>query len=325
VKRSAGKGKASRRAKRGSPRIGPPHAATWLALGLALLSALGHTASWWWLGAVLRELSIWLGGVALAVGLVQALRRHWPSAAIAGAAAASALAPLAPYVLGERPTPVHGPTVHVHHYHLGRSAPRRDLLQALLGALQRRRDVDLLSFTADGPGVLTSLAAPAGFRKLAARGEGERVLFVRGLAAGSGPSTVRVGSCSLALEQVSLPSLFDLPRQKTRAERLAALPRTPSHQPSVWFGHLGSSPAAVDVQPVARAQDMRDARVRHALLGTFPALFGPLGLSLDPVLVHGWIAVRALETLPAELGAPYRGVHAELELTEPRCARPTRS
>jgi hypothetical protein len=321
VKRSAGKGRAARRGKRGAARFGPPHAATWLALGLALLSALGHTASWWWLGAVLRELSLWLGGVALAVGLVQTLRRHWPSALIAGAAAASALAPLAQYVLSDRPTPVHGPTVHVHHYHLGHSVPRRDLLQALY----RRRDVELLSFTADGAVALKSLATPAGFRKLSARGEGERVLFVRGLAGGSGPSTVRVGSCSLAIEQVSLPSLFDLPRQKMRAERLAALPRTPSHQPSVWLGHLGSSPAAVDVQPVARAQDMRDARVRHALLGTFPALFGPVGLSLDPVLVHGWIAVRTLEALPAELGAPYRGVHAELELTEPRCARPTRS
>jgi hypothetical protein len=284
-----------------------------LALCLLLLALQGSL----FIGSVLYELAPWLGLAGFVAAGVQLGMRQWDRGAACGVLSSLLLIPAVSFLRGERPTPLHGPTLELRHVHVGLVPPTPALMDALAEGAGPR----VVSLTFDQDAANTRVPELArGFRPMAVAGVGARRLWVRALTAGNGPSSVRVGNCSLALAQVALPEIYRVHKRALRLSQIAAMPKRSTAQPGVTLGRLGSAPTAYDLRPLLASQELRDARIGHGRLATFPGFLGPLGLSLDPVLVHGWVAVRELEALSAPAGSPARVVRAVLELTEPRCA-----
>ncbi|MFM2416188.1 MAG: hypothetical protein RL385_911 [Pseudomonadota bacterium] len=308
----------ARKVRRKRGKLPPRDVSTYVPAGvLALCVVLSALQGSSLIGSIVYELSPWLGLGGLVAGGIQLGMRLWDRGAACGLLSFLLLAPAAGFLRDERPTPRHGPTLELRHVHVGLVPPTAELMAALADGMGPR----VVSITFDQDAESTRAPELAGgFRPMAVTGVGARRLWVRELAPGSAPSSVRVGGCSLALAQVALPEIYRLHKRALRLSQIAGLPRRATGQPGVVLGHLGSAPTAHDLRPMLTALELRDARVGHTRLGTFPAFLGPLGLPLDPVLVHGWIAVRELASLPAPAGSPARIVRTVLELTEPRCA-----
>ena len=291
----------------------------WLGAALALL-VLVALEPYVWLGQLAAELRLQLALLAVPAALWAAWCRRWLRGTGLALGALLLAWPLGPYLRAARPTPQHGPVLELVQLHQN-DAPGAS---AALSALLRAQRPHVVSLTGVRRAELSDAAGAAtGYRRLPHALQS--LLLVRNdLPAapiqGNTAASVRVGSCSLGLTQLGLPSLFSAPSQPERAALLGELARLQLGPRHLLVGAFGSRADAADLQPVMAVHGLRDARLGHGVLASAPGALGPLGLPTDQVLVRGWILVREARALPAPVPGSHRGLFLALELTEPRCA-----
>lgn len=277
-----------------------------------------------WLGALLRELHLHLGLLALLLAASAFATRAWLMGALAFATGVLFFSPLFPLYRPTSLTPAHGPTLTLAHAHLaGESLDAR----ALRAFLERARFPSVVALTGlrekEAPSLVNQIASYRGHAHEASELllVHERVQRARFAVSETDVlfGTLRVGRCDVRTFVVDLPSRFDFRKLKARGQRIAALTKESKTLRSVWLGHLGSSVEASDLAPFLSARELRDSRRGHGRLPTAPASFGFLGVPLDHALVHGWIGVRARSVSEGPVKEGHRAVHLTIELTEPRC------
>lgn len=270
-----------------------------------------------WLGAVFAELHVQVALVLFAAAIAAAFYKQWLGVVLGSVGGLALLAPLWPLVRAIRPTPAHGPTLSVVQLDLAEHPWPVDKLASWL--VQSR--VEALSLTHLTAKDARALHEPlAGYQTFAGRDDHALLLTKASLVSHArrpGWITTRVGSCNVDVIQVTLPSLLSPSAGQARKRQLDALLHAEVRRRSVYLGAFGSRSAAHDLRALLDDHELRDARLGHGRLATHgPSIFG---LPVDHALVHGWIAVSS-----AGIGAPpvagaHHPLHAQLELTEPRC------
>ncbi len=300
---------------------------TWTVGALVLAVLLARFAGVFWLGAVARDLDLQLCLLAMVLGAAAALLRAWPALSACSLLVLVLGLPQLLLARSTRPTPPRGPTLRVLSAHLVAASPKpADLLTELVS---RKTDVAVLTAPSSEPlAELSKQAFLRNYRVLhGAPRDGAWTMLVRRELLTSSPRAarqaggprVRVGACDLGLRPLHVPSLFSYGQRDARRRRLRELQALPREPRTLWLGHLGSSPAAFDVEPLLAAQEVRDGRLGHGRMPSWPPALGALGVPLEHLLVHGWLRVSTLA-----MGAPlapqaHRTLRATLELTEPTC------
>lgn len=281
-----------------------------------------------WLGSVAHELSFQLGLCALVLGVAAAWLRAWPALAACSLLVLGWGTPILSLARSTRPTPSTGPTLRVLSARL--AAANLTPAELLTNLVSHKIDVAILSSASSSTlGPLGAGNTLRNYRLLHSKAdEPPWLAFVR-KELSSSPSArtakqqagahVRLGSCELTVQPLSLPSLFAYSERQTRVQRLQALRSAPREQRSVWLGHLGSSPSASDVASLLDKQDLRDGRLGYGRMPSWPAALAALGIPLEHVLVHGWLRITALSMDEPLAPRAQRTLRATIELTEPSC------
>lgn len=315
----------AKRGAKGAPRkahAGDPAARRWLVCAIVMLGVvlLGLAERVIWVGALVRELGVATGALALllAVGAL-ASRRALPAGVLI-VASLTAWLPSWPMLRPVRLTPEKGPLLRVAEATLD-GAPIDERAARGFAASTR---MDLLAVVgATHISVRTLDAAlphmPHRARELGA--DRRQAIWSRLPLRGSKSSAfrVRVGKCDVQMVVMSVAPLARVMQKAERSRELRALEAISDSARAVWLGALGSRPQAPDFERARMKQRLRDTRLGHGPLATHPSWLGPFGLSTDHVLVRGWIAVRE-RAIHEPLGeSAHATLTSTLELTDPRC------
>ena len=250
-------------------------------------------------------------------------QRAWPALAACSLLVLVLGVPLLILSRSTRPTPSTGPTLRALSAHLSAASPTpADLIAELVSS-----KTDLAVLTAPSAGPLSELSKEASLRNYRVLSgtppEGPWVMLVRKElltpARHAKSPHVRVGACELGLRPFHVPSLFSYGQRDARRQRLRQLQALPRERRTLWLGHLGSSPSASDVQPLLATQELRDGRLGHGRMPSWPPALAWLGVPLEHVLVHGWLRVSALSTDAPLASGAHRTLRATIELTERTC------
>lgn len=290
------------------------------ALAPVVIWALGQLDAYVWLGALIAELHLHLAlGLVVAGGAALALRR-WVRATAWLLCALLFCVPLWPVWRPMHQTPfAGGATIEVAQSELAGAALSPAQLAAWLG----RNRYDVVSVTGLRPTQRAQLVPAAhGYSVRRGLSPGALLLARTTLTPRLKPGaelSLDVGHCQLEVEQLILPSLLSPSAATPRSALLRSLVAARPGKRSLYLGSLGSRSAAADLQPLLRELGLRDVRSGHGRLATGPGNLGPLGLPLDHILVHGWIAVVDAEVADPLVPGAHRTLRAKLQLTEPRC------
>ncbi len=235
-----------------------PRWLTYSALGLISAAILERLASVFWLGAVASKSSFQLCSIALALGSLAAVRRAWP--ALTACALLAALWGIPWLAWPARPAPLRRRARAT----LDGCPPRRSCIGSGRARHRPRVSQDRRCRAERGvPSVLAPLLEHDALRHYRVVASPPTVptwvLFIRRdlleaatptrRGRGSKASTrLHVGRCDLFIQPLNLPSVLDYGARTMRTQTLRSMVKLPATARSVWFGQLGSSTTASDVQ-----------------------------------------------------------------------------
>lgn len=280
---------------------------------------LGQLEAHIWLGALVAELYFQLGLLLVLMAVVWALRQRPVRGAAWLLSGVLFLLPLWPLHRPMHLTPAEGgPVLRVAQSHLDDEV----LSPAKLTTWLVRDRLDVVSIT--GLQRSRSEATPGAHGYLAVVGHTRgSLLFARKAltpeSSGRGHVRIRAGHCDLDIRQREAPFVLAPSTLAARSAQLDALTEAAKDKRSILVGALGSRSSAHDLQKLMQLRGLRDVRHGYGRLATAPGFLGPLGLPLDHILVHGWIAVRDASTAAPLVPGAHRTLQATLALTEPRC------
>lgn len=287
-------------------------------LGVVLLGLAERVI---WVGALVRELGVATGALALVLAMGALASRRALPAGLLIVASLTAWLPSWPMLRPVRLTPEKGPLFRVAEATLDRAPVDERTVRSFAASTR----IDLLAVVGATDASVRTLdaALPHMPHRARALGVDRRQaiwsrLPLRGVS--KAPAfRVRVGKCDVQMVVMSVAPLARVMQKAERGRELRALEGISDSARAVWLGALGSRPQAPDVERVRMRQRLRDTRLGHGLLATHPSWLGPFGFSTDHVLVRGWIAVRE-RAIHAPLGeSAHATLTSSLELTDPRC------
>ncbi len=287
-------------------------------LGVALLGLAEQAI---WVGAVIRELGVVAGTLALLLAAAALASRNPMPAGLLIVASAVAWLPSWPMLRPGRLTPEKGPVFVIAEATLDGS----QVEERRVRDFARHARFDLLAVVGATDASLHTLDAALPYLPHRARHLGnDRQQAVWSRLALRGVSSaplfrVRVGKCDVQLVVMSLAPLTRVMRKAERKSEIRALESIADSARAVWLGGLGSRPQATDLSRVLSKQRLRDTRLGHGLLATHPSWLGPFGLSVDHILVRGWLAIRERAVHAPLAVSAHATLTSTLELTDPRC------